>query len=317
MTTPQPTSFRAMHIGDLHFWKIPLNPFAYLNKRLLGVANLVVGGRAKKFRQELAPRLGEQLAQLHPDLYLFSGDFSSTAAGAEFSAARVFLEPLVQKASMGAHSVPGNHDCYLRSELGGRTFVRHLDPVLRPVCATAFEMLPGGICLMQLNATTQNGLGSHGEISPKLLKAVTTFLEKAKGEISSIWFLCHFPAEDPPGVLKHDRGPQLRNCQPLLELLHDLNIPVMWLHGHHHYRWIYGSPKVARLTYLNAGAPFLRHGLQAPDMGFHELVWNGALTVRTHRFSAKEDRWIERDVAIPASGEYTDLQHWELAPERS
>ena len=303
---------RALHVGDLHFWRIPLNPFMYFNKRLLGVGNLVIGGRSRKFRQEMAPRLVDRLIELAPDVLLFSGDFSSTSVPSEFEAARMFLEPVIREARLGAHSVPGNHDCYFRSEMGARSFAEKLGHEFRPVRDVAFQLLENEVALVQVNATTLNGLGSHGEITDNHAKQIRQFLEDHREQTKAVWFLCHFPGEDPPAVEMRDRGPQLRGTEKLFDEFRSIAVPILWLHGHHHHRWVYGSPTLENLIYLNAGAPFLKREGRPPDLGFHEIIYDeGKTRVYSHRFSLQTQSWIDRQVLWPDPKEYVDLQAWE------
>ncbi|CAN5211037.1 hypothetical protein BH09SUM1_BH09SUM1_08000 [soil metagenome] len=305
---PAAKPFRAVHIGDLHFWRIPLNPFLYFNKRLLGVGNLIVGGRGKKFRQHMAPDLVTKLKNLNPDAFLFSGDFTSTSAPGEFVAARNTFAPAIAVAPLGAYSVPGNHDCYLGRKIEPLHFRDRLGDAFRPTQHIDFSFIHEEVALFQINATTKNGFGSHGRVTSEHLAAMKG-LSRQIHNVKMVWFLCHFPAEDPPGVLRHDRGPQLMNCAPLLDFFASLPVKVLWLHGHHHHRWIYGSPTVPNLAYLNAGAPFLRRGTDEPDLGFHELNFDGEeLKIACHAISKKEGAWDTRDVSWPAAGEYVDLQ---------
>ncbi len=298
---------RIAHIGDLHFWHVPLNPFLLLNKRLLGVGNLLVGGRARRFRQELAPSLSSKVAELRFNAVLFSGDFTTTSLATEFQSARNAFSKVAAEAV--TYSVPGNHDCYLPAELDAHTLKASLTESFHPESGISLTLLSPRLGLIQLNATTSNGIGSHGRITTQHID----FLEKQgnwlKSNFNQLILLCHFPAEDPPGVLKHDRGPQLRDADPFLRKLQALGLPVLWLHGHHHHRWIYGSPTVPGLIYLNAGAPLMRRKGRDPDLGFHEIAWHAeSLSVKTHFLSTVSDGWSLRDVPTPAAGEYLDLQ---------
>lgn len=309
---------RILHIGDLHFHKIPLNPITYLGKRALGVANLLIGGRRRRFRTEEAPRFVEYASGLAPDFLFFSGDFTSTALASEFQLAAKALEPLLPPTREGCvHTVPGNHDCYTGRELTGRTFFR----VLGTRFGCEREMSLGwpaeGLALLKINAATRNGIGSHGRVLARHL----LYLESVKTEIQakarSLIVLCHFPAEEPAPLILHDRGPQLLNAPALLDVLATLNIPVLWLHGHHHHRWTYGSPRHPAIKYLNAGAPFLRKQGHPPDLGFHELTFSGgAISIRTHRFDHQAGRWDTRQPKLPEPGEYEDLEDPASQPVR-
>lgn len=316
MSSPEP-ALRALHVGDLHFWRIPINPFAYFSKRLLGVGNLLVGGRGRKFRQELAPLLVQRLRELKPDLFLFSGDFSSTSVRKEFAAARFYLEPAIRETPLGAYSVPGNHDCYTPWDLGARTFQNALGQNFRPCTGVDAAALAGGqVGVLQINATTSNGLGSHGAITSVHVAAIREHLQAMRGSAKVLWLLCHFPGEDPPKHKMRYRGPQLENSVALFEELATLGVPIFFLHGHHHHRWIYASSRVENMYYLNAGAPLLKkEGDLAPDLGFHELQYKGGRTqVLTHRFHVPSKQWHSRPVPLPEREDWEDLQRWETEP---
>jgi 3',5'-cyclic AMP phosphodiesterase CpdA len=298
---------RAIHVGDLHYWRIPLNPLAYVGKRLLGVGNLVVGGRARKFQQRLMPVLFSRLEETAPDWFLFSGDFTSTAHSGEFRAARRALEALNSKLKCGIRVVPGNHDCYLGRANDAMVFCEAMGTHLSPVEHVQGDWLDPGLRLISCNATTSNGMGSHGTISRARLDQLAAELELAR-DAESIWFLCHFPQEHPSGVLRRERGPQLIGGEQLLPLFRSFGKPIFWLHGHHHYRWVYRSPTAENLVYVNAGAPTLAHGGRTPDLGFHELQYeDGATRVITHWRGESRD-WESSPVRLPSPGTAVLLQ---------
>ena len=310
---PTTTPFRAIHLGDLHFSAIPLNPFSYYPKRFLGVANLIVGGRRKKFRTSMGHLLVERLRSLtdKPDTLLFSGDFSSTSLRAEFRQATSLLAPLVAQVPGGAWVVPGNHDCYTRPELGAATFTRELSPHFHAIDGIKLSSLAPGIALLAINATTNNGLlGCHGALSSEANYQLSKILDFALApDTTDLWILCHFPPEEPTPIVPHVRGQQLRGAEPFLQTLSSLPQRKLWLHGHHHYRWIHTSPTVDGLTYLNAGAPFLRHGKELPDLGYHEIISeNGQTRIITHYLNTEGTRWMRVEPDFPAPGQFMDLQ---------
>ncbi|MCC7392540.1 metallophosphoesterase [Candidatus Sumerlaeota bacterium] len=295
------------HIGDLHFWHVPLNPFLLFSKRLLGVGNLLVGGRARRFRKELAPLLAAKLKTLDVLAHLFSGDFSTTSLPHEFEQASHQFSGFPDHVKF--YAVPGNHDCYIPSELSGRAFTQGLTQRFNPETAISLTVLSPQIGLLRINATTSNGLAAHGRITPQHLAFLAQHRERIVRDFGHLIVLCHFPPEDPPGVLKHDRGPQLLSVKPLLEFIAGLPLPVLWLHGHHHYRWLFGSPTVANLTYVNGGAPLMRFAGGAPDLGFHEIEFTENIPIiRTHYRDAHREDWKSVETDLPKSGKFTDLQ---------
>lgn len=303
--------FRALHIGDLHFWDIPASPFAYMGKRLLGVGNLIIGRRAKRFRTSMGHLLSEKLGDLDPcpDTLLFSGDFSSTSLPTEFRQANELLRDVVTKCPGKGHFVPGNHDCYTRRSLSTLPFQQTLDDSFKPETSVSFhDLAEGAITLLRINATTSNGLlGCHGAISEQARAAIQAGLKNVQSP--HLWILCHFPPEEPKAILRHDRGQQLQGAERLLQGLAAHPSRKLWLHGHHHQRWLYSSPTVAGLTYVNAGAPFLVHKKQLPDLGFHELILEGDdVRIRTHVLGQEGNRWLVLDPELPERGKWVDLQ---------
>ncbi len=300
---------RIIHVGDLHFSSVPVNPFKYFGKRSLGVGNLLVGGRIRRFRTEHAPALASFIQERKPDVLFFSGDFSTTAVRSEFEKAREIFDNIVQKNEVSVYTVPGNHDCYTRSQVSA--------PLMRNVLGEKYQVeetislhrLPGqDVGVLAINAGTSNGLGSHGELKKVHEDFIKNELVAEGKGLKALHVLCHFPAEEPKPLLKHDRGIQLRNADGLLKKLNELAIPVVWHHGHHHYRWVFRSPRYEKIIYLNAGAPLMRSGEKVPDLGFHEVNLEKGQNYSFSTWSRfiGED-WKEHHFAPPDEG-FLDLQ---------
>lgn len=298
-------SFTALHIGDLHFWSVPLNPALYFSKRVLGVGNLLYR-RAREFRQREAPKLTARIAELRPDALLFSGDFSTTALPAEFRHARAALDPMLNGGNWIA--VPGNHDRYTPADIAEKVFERELlgNPgAVFPQC----RLVAGDVGVIAIDGGTRNGIRSFGHFKDSDRAPIRAFIEEKRGTIRELWVLCHFPAEDPPGILKPKRQGELHNGDALLALLREAELPALFLHGHHHYRWLFGSPTVPGLTYVNAGAPMLRRRGAAPDLGFWELLRQERQThLRRHRCDLASGEWSALAAAMPGPGEFADWQ---------
>lgn len=300
----------AVHVGDLHFWSFSRNPLAYVGKRTLGIGNLALR-RARAFRKEHAPQLVARLEELNPDWLLLSGDFTTTSLPAEFAQALDALAPLLRTVGERTVAVPGNHDRYTRRDIRRATFEAHAGPLAPRGGWPHFRDLGGGLWVVALDATTSNGVGSHGRFTAAHAEALDRWWEEKGDAVRELWLLCHFPAEEPKALIAHDRGPQLLGAERLVRFLERTGVPVLHLHGHHHHRWLYRGAAAPNVLYCNAGAPLLVRGrAAAPDLGFLQLVGNeGATAIRCHRRPPGHDSWIAEDVPAPQeAGEWIDLQ---------
>lgn len=302
-------TFRAIHVGDLHFWSYTLDPRLLLGKRLLGMGNLALK-RARAFEKARGRELMERVAAAKPDRVLFSGDFSTTSLDAEFAAARKAMEVLDPAA---VRVVPGNHDRYTRAELlqGRGACVRFAGafPFHREPRWPWTEYVRSGLWIAGLDPTTSNGLGCFGRLLPETMDYLRAWRAHQGADARELWILCHFPAEDLPGILHRDRGVELHGREALLEWIEKLAIPVFFLHGHHHHRWVLRSRRAHNLVYVNAGAPLMRRkGELAASLGFMELERGDDACTRLRVHANGDKGWQTRDVELPAPGAYEDLE---------
>lgn len=301
---------RCVHVGDLHFWRFTKNPLRMINKRFMGIGNLALR-RARIFRQELAPFLSEKIQQLDPDWYLFSGDLTTTSLRKEFEAASEFLQPYLDSKPDSVLYVPGNHDRYTLRDHRKFHLETHLTWLGKDFKWPYAKEISEGVHVIGLDATTPNGMGSFGKVDEQEFRFIEEYWEKNRSSIKSLVLLCHFPPEAPIELIKHDRGVQLKGGMKLLKLLKKLEVPVYYLHGHHHFRWIWRSPIAENVVYLNAGAPLMRRSDHYPDMGFYELSFKTELpeiTLYTTKSPATKT-WNEHNVEIPNDHKAVCLQH--------
>lgn len=300
-----------VHLGDLHFWGYAKNPLLYFGKRGLGSANLFLK-RSKEFRTELVPLLVEQLKQQQTGTLLFSGDFSTTSLPQEFSSAATHFAPVLSP-SVQARAVPGNHDRYTSLDHINRAFENFL---LHPLCPTQkaypfIEHLSPEVACVGFDATTRNGIGSHGLLKPADLKTLAAWWGAHGSTVKQLIVLCHFPPEAPLELLHRHRGQQLRGGEALLALLKEFGIPVLFCHGHYHQRWLWRSELAENVVYLNAGAPLMRSKRHDPDLGFFSVSANPVVErVTLVRCTVQESAatWSEHVIDIPAAGPGIDLR---------
>ena len=108
------------HISDIHWLDTTgARPADFLNKRLSGAFNLLVG-RAKKHSKETARLALETLKDKAVDHLIVAGDLSNLALPGEFSGVKKVLNTYFEDAQMTI--VPGNHDFYTHESLKARRF---------------------------------------------------------------------------------------------------------------------------------------------------------------------------------------------------
>ena len=122
---------RILHFSDIHIGlgvrRVPLADWP--GKRLAGGANLL-RGRGRRFSRaaEKTRRMVQLRDDVHADFMLCTGDLTALATEAEFQAARMILEPLLDTGRFVV--IPGNHDLYTRRDVAQRRFDSRFGPGL-------------------------------------------------------------------------------------------------------------------------------------------------------------------------------------------
>jgi 3',5'-cyclic AMP phosphodiesterase CpdA len=121
---------RVLHFSDVHveegFEGVPKR--AFLDKRLMGFANLVLRRRQhyRHARERLAA-LADFAEEHSVDVGLCTGDYTALGTDPELIAARQCVERLT-RAPLGFVTMPGNHDMYVAAD---GAFERHFGDLLR------------------------------------------------------------------------------------------------------------------------------------------------------------------------------------------
>lgn len=268
-----PSHYRIDHISDIHFWNIPMNPFVWRGKRVLGLTNLLLR-RARKFRLEAIPELLAAIEADHPDHLVVSGDISTTALETEFNSFKTAFHSWLQDPALTT-IVCGNHDRYTRPSMREKVFESHFDrfngggrePFLKP--------LTDGLLLVGVDPCRPNPLSARGWVTPEMAGQLQRLLDtKSVADAKTLVLVCHYPAEVPPNHAEHQGGHRLEGANLLLESLRYIQVPLYWLHGHIHHPWRFRSPLIPNLVYLNPGAPILRRS-QGYSLGRWVLDWDG------------------------------------------
>lgn len=293
MTTPTDT---LIHITDLHFWEVVKNPFALLNKRFLGNAN-VIYRRRKEFRMAQAEPYADHLAGLGISECLIGGDFTSTATHAEYRMGRAFVDGLTRR-GLNVHLMPGNHDVYTFESVRARRFEHYfagLAPDTGYPCALA---LPGGTPLILTPTVCPNYLSSAGRVTRAEAEATRALVEAAPP--GPVFVAGHYPILHRTASYTSPRSRQLRNAELLLTALGESGRDILYIAGHVHRFSFTRDARYPNLRHLTTGAFFLQRPGDACQGAFSTVSARAdGFQVDWHSF---DGAWSATRVDVAADG---------------
>ena len=258
---------RLIHIADLHFWRVTLNPFRLLNKRALGNFN-VWWRRRHQFAMAASRAHAEAVAAQGVSTVLLTGDFTSTALEEEFAMADAFMRQL-QALGLKTVVLPGNHDVYTFESVRGRRFERHMERYLPREGYPTVVKLGGGTPLLLVPTVCPNLLSSRGRIRDREIERVRELLQQGGGPIIVAG---HYPvlAQTPGYILTKQRS--LRNAEALRKALGEAGRPVLYVAGHVHRFSYVQDDRYPHVHHLTTGAFFYRNKRENIDGEFAEIA---------------------------------------------
>ncbi len=238
---------RFVHCSDVHitedYFALPLHRLGW--RRWLALAELTVGGRAKRYAR--APEALSAIvrdAQAHAvDHFILSGDLTAYALDGEFSGARAALGPLADDPRR-CTVIPGNHDVFTPGSHRSGRFQRHFGhllesdlPEYRTEGAFPFVRLLGQeaavVGLLSARVPVTPGL-SYGRIGATQLEGLAALLKDPRLDGRAVLVVVHHAPLTQKG--RADRWSHgLRDAEALLRLLPGSRYAV--LHGHIHQRY--------------------------------------------------------------------------------
>lgn len=291
MTTPRDT---LIHITDLHFWEVVMNPLALLNKRILGNAN-VIYRRRHEFHMPQAAVYGAHLAALGISECLIGGDFTSTATHKEYQMGKDFVDSLL-RGGMNVHLMPGNHDVYTFESVRTRRFQHYFGDLAPPEGYPSRITLPGGTPLILAPTVCPNLLSSAGRITDREVAATRALVEACPE--GPILVAGHYPMLHETASYTSGKSRQLRNAEALRRALGETGRNILYIAGHVH-RFSYTRDSLyPDLLHLTTGAFFLKRP-KDPCRGAFSTIRTDetGFSVSWHRFDAA---WETVDaVALP------------------
>ncbi|GMU91502.1 MAG: phosphohydrolase [Candidatus Hydrogenedentota bacterium] len=243
-----------IHIADLHFWHVSLNPAHLLNKRALGNLNVFLR-RRHAFDMARAHAHIEFLGYVDSRQLLLTGDFASTSLDREFERARTFVDALRSR-GYGIHLMPGNHDVYTFEAQRKKRFEQHFANLYPPEGFPCRRDLAGGTPLVMVPTVCPNLLSSRGRITPEEVSR-TAELVRGAGPTSIV--AGHYPLLDETPGYHTTRERRLRNAETLREALGACGHRILYVAGHVHRFSFVRDAKYPNLEHVTTGTFFGRN----------------------------------------------------------
>lgn len=276
---------RIIHITDLHFWTIVLNPFRLLNKRVLGNLNLIFR-RAKHIRTERASSFIALMHELRPDALLIGGDLTCTALPSEFIQASNFVRAL---SSIGFPIilVPGNHDVYTFESVRKETFYSFFGDICPNSSQPHKTLLNETIPVVTVPTVRPNLLTSRGYVSREQIRLTKRMLGDIEAE--TILVMAHYPLFDYPEAYRCGFTRRLLGADALRSALGTLNKRILYLAGHVHVFSRANDPNYPLVEQVTSNALF--YDKPAQPGGFTEIrLENGKTEIIPWQFGGTWER---------------------------
>ncbi len=266
MTTLNNAIDTVIHITDIHFCEIVLNPLHLANKRFIGNANVVLHRRHEFALDRIAPSI-DYVTRLGIEDLLLTGDFSSTATENEFAQAVQFVQQLEQS-GMRPVVLPGNHDVYTFEANRKKRFERYMGQWLPQEGIPSATTLPGGTPVVFVPTVRPNLLSSRGEITDAQIAKVAELLSETS---SPMIVAAHYPILHETPTYSTQPGRRLLNADTLRKALADSGREILYLCGHVHRFSYVRDPEFPNLRYLSSGA-FVRRDTASGICGDFSVV---------------------------------------------
>ncbi|MEK7487186.1 MAG: metallophosphoesterase [Planctomycetota bacterium] len=262
-----------LHLSDIHFTSITLNPVRLLSKRLLGMGNVILN---RQFQYK--PILLEPILKKVPevDQVWITGDLTTTAMPEEFAQAVIFLKA-IQHYGKEILLVPGNHDRYTAQSRHEKSYEHELQDFLKSRESFPFiQVVSDSLVLIGLDATDPiNWLSAAGHVTETQYQKLEAILADPEIQARRIVLLCHYPIVYPEGFQEAESH-KLADRERLTQLLQKYGVSL-YLHGHTHRQWILPANAQHPLI-VNAGSATKKKG------GGHVLFEIGSESIKIYPY---------------------------------
>jgi DNA repair exonuclease SbcCD nuclease subunit len=285
------TLHRFIHITDLHFWSIVLNPLQLMNKRFLGNLNLIVR-RRRYIHTERAASFLELLETVKPDAVLVGGDLTTTATENEYQQAYGFLSQISAK-GCPIYLLPGNHDFYTFESCRNHRFEKYFHGDLSAPCEPVLSVLPGDVPLVRIPTSRPNLISSRGSITKEQIALSRIKFSEARPRPTLV--LAHYPVLHHTDAYTSDFTRRLANASALREMLGNLDRPILYLAGHVHVFTHTIDPAFPNITHVTSNALF--YGKRSRPGGFTEILLDEGV-IKVFPWIYREG-WTRKEESLP------------------
>lgn len=230
------------HISDLHILKLDNpRPWEFLNKRLVGGANLLFN-RSKSHSSGV---VREALRHLDEDSGVdhiaITGDLSNLALASEFAEAADILGDIAD-CDTRVSVVPGNHDYYTYETARSQRFERYFSRFMQsdlpsyrtqagyPYC----KLIDDHVAIIGMNSAIPSPpLFAIGEVDKRQIEATAALLDDPKvRDRYKVVMIHHHLMPFEHSRVEYSR--RLVNAEAVLEMMrwHDVDLAI---HGHNHH----------------------------------------------------------------------------------
>jgi len=250
-------TFKLAHLSDLHFFT-RLKPQLFLDKRLLGFANLMLR-RKNRHDSAVLLKLMKDLGRRNPDHIAVTGDLVNLGLEGEFLEIMQEFERhglLPEKTSI----IPGNHDRYVKSAVGSLEgiFSQWFAPGTGPESYPYVEEFDDIVLVGLSSALPRSIFRSAGFVGAKQLEKLRGILSSDSFQDRPAVVLCHHPPFRYSSALKHAEAGL--DDYASLQAVCGLHPDCIVLHGHKH-EYVFNE-----YSARNRGSAFVSIGVPSASM---------------------------------------------------
>lgn len=269
---------QVVHVADIHFWRVVLNPLRLMNKRFLGNLTVLLK-RRYEFPTENAEPFADAVAATGVKTVIMTGDFTSTSLDGEFELAVRFVRGMRDR-GLTVHVLAGNHDVYTFEAWRAARFEQYFAEFLPEGGYPSLQHLPGGTSLILVPTVCPRHLSTRGLVTAETIEEVSDLLTKCGPRVI---VAAHYPVLHHTHGYTSSRWRRLENAKALRTALAASGRRILYLCGHVH-RFSYERDRDnPNIEHLSSDGFFRRAARTGVDGEFVEIGVTGeGFRVRRH-----------------------------------